>query len=145
MITKEFMLAGNATFTLELNQEFQQKLNRAHYTFRVTCSESEKWGKTYFVGLLTGPDNESDYTYLGLIANDMLKLTQKSRFSSETPVVKLCNRLINRIMKDETQAVIDAGFGLHHEGKCGRCGRTLTTPESVSIGIGPECLKRMEA
>ena len=28
---------------------------------------------------------------------------------------------------------------VYHEGKCCRCGRTLTTPESIKKGIGPEC------
>lgn len=28
-----------------------------------------------------------------------------------------------------------------HEGKCGRCGRQLTVPESIESGFGPECVK----
>lgn len=28
-------------------------------------------------------------------------------------------------------------------GQCGRCGRTLTTPESLSAGIGPECASKL--
>ena len=27
-----------------------------------------------------------------------------------------------------------------HEGRCGRCGRALTVPESIERGIGPECV-----
>jgi hypothetical protein len=26
-----------------------------------------------------------------------------------------------------------------HEGRCGRCGRRLTVPESIESGLGPEC------
>jgi hypothetical protein len=26
-----------------------------------------------------------------------------------------------------------------HSGRCGRCGRTLTTPDSIERGLGPEC------
>jgi hypothetical protein len=29
---------------------------------------------------------------------------------------------------------------VHHEGRCGRCGRTLTVPESIESGFGPECI-----
>lgn len=29
-----------------------------------------------------------------------------------------------------------------HVGKCSRCGRKLTNPESISIGLGPECMKK---
>jgi predicted metal-dependent hydrolase len=35
------------------------------------------------------------------------------------------------------------GFNVHHEGKCGRCGRLLTVPSSIESGIGPECSKIM--
>ena len=34
-------------------------------------------------------------------------------------------------------------FTVHHEGKCGCCGRSLTVPESIKRGIGPECWSRM--
>jgi hypothetical protein len=28
-----------------------------------------------------------------------------------------------------------------HEGRCGKCGRTLTVPDSIANGLGPECIK----
>lgn len=30
-----------------------------------------------------------------------------------------------------------------HEGRCGRCGRRLTVPESIESGFGPECIKHI--
>ena len=30
-----------------------------------------------------------------------------------------------------------------HEGRCGRCNRALTVPESIASGIGPECAKHV--
>jgi len=41
-------------------------------------------------------------------------------------------------------AHIDNYVNIYHVGKCVRCGRQLTTPESVLTGIGPECLKAIE-
>jgi hypothetical protein len=38
---------------------------------------------------------------------------------------------------------LPGGYKIHHEGRCGKCGRLLTVPESVETGIGPECAKRM--
>ena len=29
-----------------------------------------------------------------------------------------------------------------HEGRCGKCGRKLTVPESLTSGLGPECAGR---
>lgn len=31
----------------------------------------------------------------------------------------------------------------YHEGRCGRCARRLTVPESIINGIGPECAKKV--
>ena len=28
-----------------------------------------------------------------------------------------------------------------HSGKCGKCGKKLTTPESIKSGLGPYCSK----
>jgi hypothetical protein len=32
---------------------------------------------------------------------------------------------------------------VHHEGRCGRCGRALTVPESIESGFGPECINHV--
>jgi hypothetical protein len=34
------------------------------------------------------------------------------------------------------------GYRLQEESHCGVCGRTLTDPESIDLGIGPECNRR---
>ena len=31
-----------------------------------------------------------------------------------------------------------------HDGKCGRCGRKLTVPESIQSGLGPVCAGQVE-
>ena len=31
---------------------------------------------------------------------------------------------------------------VYHSGKCGKCGKKLTTPESIKSGLGPYCGKR---
>ena len=31
---------------------------------------------------------------------------------------------------------------IYHVGKCGRCGRALSTPESILTGLGPECSRQ---
>jgi len=49
------------------------------------------------------------------------------------------------VWENNTQPLIDKGFALHHEGKCGRCGRKLTVPLSIETGIGPECASKMAA
>lgn len=60
----------------------------------------------------------------------------KSRISESAPSVKALAWLVKGLAEgaDLTKAV-----ELRHEGRCGRCGRKLTTPASVDTGFGPHC------
>ena len=55
--------------------------------------------------------------------------------------MKRLNEVLN--LADDIQPLVDKGFNLHHEGRCCRCGRVLSTPESCDRGIGPECWKHL--
>lgn len=125
----QFIRAGHAIFTVA---------NPAgeYYTFRVVKAEGEK--PLWFIGLLTGPDNGSDYTYLGILTSDgQVRLTKKSHYTEETKPVRVIRWLIGLL--DNNRPLPD-GYTLRHEGRCGRCGRRLTTPTSIAQGYGPECV-----
>lgn len=127
-----FVFAGNAIFTLT------SRRTEARYTFKVSMPDS---GPTrWFVSLLTGPDNTSNYTYLGAIRNEGFCLTKKSKMTwNSTPVVAF-RFFVDNVVK---KAVIPDSLEVRHEGRCGRCGRRLTVPESIDRGIGPECAEMM--
>jgi hypothetical protein len=36
------------------------------------------------------------------------------------------------------------GTTLQHAGRCGRCGKTLTVPESKATGLGPDCAAALQ-
>lgn len=145
MLTNEFIKAGNATFTLKVSKEFQSTNNtKPHYTWKVKFKKGENgYSDNFFVYVLSGPDNTSDFTYMGLLKDGQVQLTKKSTYTSRMWPVRLLNRVLDRLSKNEGDKITEAGFQLYHEGKCGRCGRKLTTPESIETGIGPECLKQM--
>ena len=149
MITREFILAGKATFTLEVGAEWRDShLDcQPHYTYKITRKDNEDGRPpVYFIALLTGPDNEADYTYLGMLNPEVgcVFLTRGSKLPPTAHPVTLLGAVIKRIWRDDETIIEAAGFKLHHEGKCGRCGRTLTVPESIESGIGPECAAKME-
>lgn len=48
--------------------------------------------------------------------------------------------LLLRIAEDAKQASVDYGRQL---GRCGRCNRDLTDPESIASGIGPICAEKV--
>lgn len=148
-ITRDFLTAGRALFTLEVPESFQAACPdcQPHYTFKVRGKELDDGSgkRIFFVSLLTGPCNESDYSYLGLLNAETgeVRLTKASKFNEDTLVVRLIRRAFARIWAGEGDAIEATGFHLHHEGRCCRCGRTLTVPDSIESGIGPECAQIM--
>ena len=139
---REFIFAGNARFTL------RSLKTGMRYTYQVKVKKQDlEAGKTgpdvtYFVALLRGPDNVSDYRYLGILRKPgnfwtTSASTVKRDSASMIALVWMLDRL-----KVERTGVLGVALEVWHEGKCGRCGRTLTVPESVSRGLGPECFER---
>lgn len=147
MINATFITAGRATFTVEPTVKFCEVQNaKPHYTFKVSRKDStySRSGYVYFVSLLSGPDNTSDYTYLGLLEeNGDVRLTAKSAFGEDTNPVKIVRRVVKALFEGRGEQIVAAGWKVHHEGACGRCGRALTVPQSIESGIGPECAKKM--
>jgi len=127
----KFFEGGKAIFTVS-------NPSGEHYTFKINHPEK----KPFFVSLLSGPDNTSDYVYLGIYnpKNFEIYLTAKSSFKTDSTPVKVIKWAIKKIA---TNSSIPAGYKIQHENKCCRCGRKLTTPESIDNGIGPECIKLM--
>jgi hypothetical protein len=136
MISLQFVRGGRAIFTVS-------NASGKHYTFRVKASKpSEKYPKvSHFVQMLTGPDNTSDYTYVGMLTDeDTVRLTAKSKYNADSEPVKVFNWALRVI---GGKAGLPAGYNIQHEGRCCRCGRVLTVPQSIESGIGPECAQKM--
>jgi len=143
MIGKNFILAGKATFTLKIPADFAKMHGcKEHYTFRVDFVPANgKYGDTWFVKLLSGPDNTSDYQLFGMLdpSTGSMTLTRRTTMTNESWPVKFARRIFARVADDSLDVIFDAGFSIMHAGKCGRCGRKLTTPKSLEIGLGPTC------
>ena len=133
-IGQDFILAGRAIFTMVGTT--------SRFTYQVTKKQDAGQAPVYFVGLLTGSNNETDYSYLGILdpVTGYVRLTRKSRMTPDAPAVKAIQWAMPRIW---ARATMPPSFGLMHVGKCGRCGRTLTVPESIASGIGPDCAGKM--
>lgn len=141
-VSKQFLLAGNATFTVECPKGAKYP----HVTYKVEKTEkTERWDEAYFVKVLCGPNNEEDYVYLGRLDTftGQLQLTRKSALPATAFRVRLLNKVLARVWADDHTAYEQHGYATHHEGRCGCCGRKLTVPASVVSGIGPECCKKM--
>lgn len=126
-----FILAGNATFTVRS----EQTGNR--FTFKVRKPSDTS---PHFVSVLTGADNENDFSFLGSIfGGKVYSHGSRSKISSESLSAKAAKWVVSKVIKGETLS----GCEVWHAGKCGRCGRKLTVPESIETGIGPECATKL--
>jgi len=107
-----------------------------HRTFRIrTQKEDDKFAPgERILSLLVGPDNSSDYLQIAFVKDDgSVRLWRKYRTPQYEALVKVLQR------PDHYRSL---GCRYHYEGRCRRCNRTLTTPESVKSGIGPVCAGR---
>jgi hypothetical protein len=130
-----FMSAGKATVTLV------SKKTGNRFTYRITMSEDKL---CHFVALLSGPDNTSDYQYMGRISRGVYwhgrKIPRPGDISRDAPSAKAFDwtwRALARYTMPEQ-------LEIWHEGRCGRCARKLTVPSSIERGFGPECAEKME-
>ena len=129
---KEFAFAGNATITLQSGNTGK------HFTYKLKRSKDQP--NLYFIHLLHGPDNEEDYKYIGCYYKDnnyfhpakQFQMTPRQMFP---PALRAIDYFFMKIDN------LPDNLYVFHEGRCGRCGRKLTTPESIQRGLGPECYK----
>lgn len=121
----QFIRGGNATFTIT------SKATGKRFTYRVRRPKADPTAPL-FASLLTGPDNETSYTYIGIVSETGLRATRGSKVSTDAPGFRALEWFIRHLDTDQVD--------MCHEGRCGRCGRKLTVPESVASGFGPECL-----
>jgi hypothetical protein len=131
---RSFVLGGNALFTLVSKHTGERR------TFKVEKGEpNERYPKPgYFVRMLCGPDNENDYRYVGFLfhtADGRLRLKTKGEGDARAAVFRWFLEMLN--VGGLGRFLEQAEFW--HAGRCCRCGRTLTTPESIASGIGPVC------
>ena len=98
-----------------------------------------------FVGLLRCPDNNNGYSFLGCLRKQEDRLVyihgRRSKVGADANSVKAIVWTIGQLVKGRKPATVE----IWHEGVCGRCGRTLTVPESIESGIGPVCAGKAAA
>jgi hypothetical protein len=129
----KFFTGGNAYFTVSGP--------KGHFTFRIRAPKSiaKQGRKVLFCHAMTGSDNESHYSYLGIMRDGQIHLTNKSKFGPMDQRLEVVNWALRQVLHGRE---LPEGYAIQHEGRCCVCARKLTNPESISSGIGPECAKR---
>lgn len=128
-----FILAGDARVT------FLNTSTGNRFTYRVRQKDGYDGNPIWFVGLLTGSDNEADYQYLGTIFNgEDYRHGRNSRISAESQGAKVFAKVWEMLRAKALPPQIE----IWHEGRCCVCARPLTDPESIGNGIGPVCAEK---
>lgn len=119
----------------------------SHRTFRIAVQRHDAKfapGAT-IIEYLKGRDNDSDYTGFAFLRGGKLQVWK--RFA-EGEMVSYAAVLVAHADAVALAANKDEAITVEHDGSsytivaakhCIRCGRTLSTLESVTAGIGPEC------
>lgn len=129
---KRYITGGKAIFTLQ-----STKIDR-RYTYRIRVDKYNK--SLFFVDVLFGPDRYRDYRLLGIFCKDTFILKAPGRVSVPSTDVRYV--MIDHFLQFLcTRKTLPDACKFYMSGRCARCGRILTTPESIESGFGPECIK----
>lgn len=110
--------------------------------------------RPWFVAVLTGPDNTRDFTFLGTIFPPVQSRPlsggrqighdyhhgKRSKIASDATSAQAWIWLWKHVLLGRK---LPKTIRVFHEGRCGRCGRTLTVPSSITTGLGPECAEKV--
>lgn len=131
----EYMLAGKSEFVLHSSKTNQD------FTYRLTRKESEKDENKYiyflnvkmghqwlYAGVLWYDDNTNSYKFAQ---------GRSGKIEASDINIKSLLFVMNKLQLEQ----IPLHCTVFHTGKCGVCGKKLTTPESILTGIGPTCSK----
>ena len=107
-----------------------------HRTFQVkTQKDDAKFapGKR-ILSVLSGSDNEADYTGIGFIGRTEKGKHYLGPWKAYHESGPLTQELAKRLLEDPRSALV--------AGRCARCSRKLTTPESLARGLGEHCARK---
>lgn len=133
----DLFFAGRALLT------FNNVAKGTHMTVRVKQAKSKVDRKTklpvFFVSISLLGDRTQGFVFAGTI------FTETNTFklaAGQDPNGRIARALafLNAATQD-TSILREKNVTFQHEGKCCSCGMTLTHPNSIPVGFGPDCLK----
>ena len=149
-----FLKGGHAVFTIK-----SLKTDK-HFTYKLSQKKTKDHDGTdirvgnYFVRVLAGADNQdwASSQYIGFIdpffVNNYLRelkdpLIAGKKGKKNAPSFIALQWVLKKLAThDDTDCIDNWSVEIMHEGRCCRCSRALTHPDSIKSGIGPECAKR---
>jgi hypothetical protein len=123
---------NNGTYTLINNEK------NTHATVKISTVQKGALKGKRILSLLIGSDNEHSYKGFAFVNdNDMIAVWAKHRTSKFAQIAHI---LFSLCVLDKESPFTNR-VTMKVSKRCMRCNRKLTTPESIELGIGPECRK----
>ena len=85
--------------------------------------------------------HENKKFYIGIVENDIFRLTKHSKFNKDTEIVSGAYYILKLINSPNIKHLVNVKMKLYHYGTCARCGRPLN-PSLWEYGIGKKCDKK---
>lgn len=131
---QNFIFAGKSMFTIV------SKKTGNRFTYKVTKGGKKSNEHVRFVHVLVGPSNTDSYQYIGyMLENSRERLIAGRKGKANIP----CFDALNWLVRNLNRAVLPEQIEFYHSGQCGACGRVLTDPHSIKVGLGPICEERI--
>ena len=108
-----------------------------HFTFKIGKPARADGPWVLFVSVLIGREN---YEYLGHVGVAGMAFTS---FRRTTRTLATAATAVEFLLACLKKNVLHPDMEVSHQGRCGCCGKLITTPSSLASGIGPECLKNL--
>lgn len=135
----------------------QSSKSGEHRTFRIrTIPKDSKFAPgERVVGLLVGPDNTSNYKDFGFVTPEGINVWRRfQKDGAAADGVVYCGGRLSAfefygrvlwglLVENDESPWSKQGYSVEGSGTCVKCGRVLTEPESIALGIGPHCRSRM--
>lgn len=128
-VKPDFVGLPDGTYTVEMAQ--------GHRTYQVKTQKPDaKFAPGQrIVSVLSGSDNETDYVGLGFVSTDHRGVHRLRAWKKYHASGRETQEGVLMLLENPRAALV--------AGKCARCRRTLTTPESLARGLGEECAGKM--
>ena len=125
---KDYLLGGRGILTV------RSVRTGNHYTFKVGKPARADGPQILFVSVLVGRET---YRYVGHLGVAGMEFVASRNAPACTATAAAAFAFLIACLR---KGALHADMEVSHEGRCGCCGRRITTPSSLAAGIGPECM-----
>jgi hypothetical protein len=125
---KDNLFAGKCIITIQSTETMK------HYTYKIKKSRQPD-KNIHFVYVLADKDK---YIYFATIFDEKaLATTKNSKMNKDSVCFKAFRFFYNNLLAGNIDNLNK--LNIFHSGHCNKCGKLLTTPESIKRGLGPYC------